>query len=78
MAAKKAKRARKRKKPEGDIAAAADLKKLHYILKAGELKIDKKKLREFINKKLKGIEKPTVEFVAKNAPFMRRRPIPPV
>jgi hypothetical protein len=75
MAAKKRTRARKPKKPEGEIAASATLNKLDYILEAGQLKIDKKKLKYFIDQKLAGFKKPTVRFVARNAPFMRQPPV---
>jgi hypothetical protein len=82
MAAKKRKRARKAEKPEGVIAPAVgtlDASKLHALLKAGNLKIDRKKLEGFIKKlEREGIDYPKVRFVARNAPFMRRPPIPAV
>jgi hypothetical protein len=76
MAKRRGTRARTPKKPEGDIAAVANLDKLNDILEAGELKINKGKLQYFIKTKLKGIAKPKVKFVARNAPFMRQPPIP--
>jgi hypothetical protein len=62
MAAKKARRARKPEKVVGAVKAG------------GKLEINTEELEQF----LKGLKmkKPKVQFVARNAPFMRRAPIP--
>lgn len=68
MAAKKAKKPKKSDKPpEGVIGG---------IKAGGKLVIETDKLEKFL-KTLKK-KKPKVEFVARNAPFMRQAPIPPV
>jgi hypothetical protein len=78
MAAKKKATRGRKPKPQGDIAAAANVEKLQSILEAGELEIDKKKLKGFMDKQLKGIKSPKVRFVALNAPFMRQPRSPAV
>jgi len=77
MATKRRKKAKGPKKPEGVVAPVAGASELQAILEAGTLDIDKKKLAGFI-KKLEKIKYPKVQFVARNAPFMRRLPIAPV
>ena len=79
MAAKKAKRGRKARKPEGVIAPAVGTTTLTNILEAGKLRIDKRKFKAFMNQlKREGITSPKVRFVARNAPFMRRAPVLPI
>jgi hypothetical protein len=69
MAAKKRskpRKVRKAKKPERVIS----------VVKAGKVVISKYKLAAFMKElEKKGIDDPKVQFVARNAPFMRRPPV---
>ena len=66
MAAKKRKKARK---PEAVVGT----------VKAGKVRINKGQLKKFLDSlKKKGYEDPDVQFVARNAPFMRQPLAPPV
>jgi hypothetical protein len=65
MAAKKPRKAKTAKKPEKVIS----------VVKAGKPVVSKYKLAAFMKElEKKGICDPKVEFVARNAPFMRRPP----
>ena len=48
------------------------------LTKTCKVQISKAKLAKFLKQVKKKREEPTVYFCAKNAPFMRRPPIPPV
>lgn len=66
MAAKKPKKAKRTRKPERIVGA----------VKAGRPAIDQRKLDAFLKQlERKGIRYPKVQFVARNAPFMRQPPI---
>jgi hypothetical protein len=76
MAAKKPRKARKGRKPERVIRKGVGPTELLEIFESGEVKLNKAMLAQF-RKDLerRGIRYPKVQFVAKNAPFMRRSPI---
>jgi hypothetical protein len=61
---------RKAKKPEKVIGA---------VSKAGKVQINKGRLAAFMKQlEYMGITSPKIQFVARNAPFMRQPPIPTV
>ncbi|HSF05995.1 MAG TPA: hypothetical protein VLG10_09430 [Methylomirabilota bacterium] len=79
MAAKKPKKARRGRKPERVIREGVRAGELLDIFASGEVKLNKTRLAQF-RKDLekRGIRYPKVQFVAKNAPFMRRPPVPAI
>ena len=66
-ATKKRAKARRKAKPEMVVGA---------VTKAGKVQMSKAKLAKFLKRVLTKYPKARVQFVARNAPFMRRPPIP--